>query len=57
MSKVCIDLDKQFQIFVGNLPLSITNNQLGDAFRCCGEIKGVYVKSACGFGFVNFHSK
>ena len=50
-------------IFIGNLPFTITNERLREAFQQCGEIEGVRIvrdkKTGCGkgFGFVLFKEK
>ena len=50
-------------VFIGNLPFTITNERLREAFQRCGEIEGVRIvrdkKTGCGkgFGFVLFKEK
>ncbi|CAL6088472.1 RNA_recognition motif-containing protein [Hexamita inflata] len=57
ISKIVIDPEKQFQIYIGNLPRGVADAEMLDAFRGCGDIKNVHIKPEAGFGFVNFTRK
>ncbi|CAL5974136.1 RNA_recognition motif-containing protein [Hexamita inflata] len=56
ISKVVIDPEKKFQIYIGNLPRGVADAEMRDAFRGCGDIKNVYITER-GYGFVNFTRK
>lgn len=40
------------KLYVGNLKYSVTNEQLEDLFKECGEVKNVNIITNKGFGFV-----
>lgn len=50
------------KLFVGNLPLGMTDNQLGEIFSAYGVVTSTnivvdkYSKSSKGFGFVEFEN-
>ncbi|CAL6070807.1 RNA_recognition motif-containing protein [Hexamita inflata] len=56
ISKVVIDPEKKFQIYIGNLPRGVADAEMRDAFRGCGDIKNVHITER-GYGFVNFTRK
>ncbi|CAL5973535.1 RNA_recognition motif-containing protein [Hexamita inflata] len=55
--EVVINPEQQFQIYIGNLPRGVTDAEILDTFRGCGDIKNVHIKQEAGFGFVNFTRK
>ena len=54
---VQIEADKQFQIYIGQLPRGSTEQELRETFQVCGEIKNVFLRAEQQFGFVNFLRK
>ena len=57
ISKVVIDEEKKWQIYVGKLPNNCTEQELLDNFKCFGEIKNVHLINEKHIGFINFSKK
>lgn len=57
ISKIVIDPEKKYQIYVGQLPHGVHEQDVLDAFRPCGEIKNTHLVSDKGICFVNFKTR
>lgn len=57
ISKIVIDPEKQYQIYVGQLPRGVHEQEVLEAFRPYGEIKNTHLVSDKGICFVNFKTR